>query len=69
MLQAYGSGENVVTFLPSMLRTRPSSDGTDGERGRVLLFTGVWRERMDVQADRIAAAHAVDPVRDDVARS
>lgn len=71
MLQAYGSDGNVVALVPSVVRSRSSVRAADGERGRIILFTGVRRERMDIaQVDRIALAHTPDNAgRDDLSHA
>ena len=61
MLQAYGSDGNVVALVSSVVRSRSSVGSSEGERGRIILFTGVRRERMEIaQVDRIAIAHTPD---------
>jgi hypothetical protein len=45
MLQPNLPSDKIITLLPSMFRVRSSVTSSEGERGRVLLFTGVRYER------------------------
>lgn len=69
MLQTHGSHGKVVTLLPSMVRARPSVLPEDGERGTVLLFTGVRQERLACDAAGADLTAADQDRLEEIARS